>query len=266
MIYDCVLYNGEIECLEIRLFEMRRFHVKHIAVEADYTFTGKYKFPKMTVHSFKEYSLSRSYSLMPYFVRAADGVSGNAWDNEAKLRNHIKKALEKEKPYDDDIIIISDVDEIPRAEAIKEFIEKGYDFAALQMDVFWYKFNCLAERQTWTHPKIMKYSYLKDKMPNDVRGSGFSNIIENGGWHFSYLGDEDFIENKLASFSHLEYNIPPYNDKDYIKKQIESGVSLWGDSQFEFVPIDDTFPKYLLDNQNKFKSLIHEINIGKPLG
>lgn len=254
MIYDCFLFHGEMDCLEIRTSELNGMEVKQVIVQAVETFTGKQN--RELRHLIGENIIS--------VIATRISNNSTAWEREEYQRNGIMGGLKDVK--DNDIIIISDVDEIPRALAVQEFIDKGYDFAALKMDVFWYKLNCLAEKQTWCHPKIMRYSYLKDKTPNDVRGSGFPNVIDNAGWHFSYLGDENFIVNKLESFSHQEYNTSEFKDKQGIRRKIESGMSLWGESKFEFLPLDNTFPEYVLNNQEKFKHLIHEVNSRGTLG
>jgi len=78
-------------------------------------------------------------------------------------------------------------------------------------------------------------------------------------YYFSYLGDENYIANKLISFSHVEYNTEDVNNTEEIKRKIEEGISLWGESHFKFVPIDKTFPKYVQDNQKLFEHLIHKL-------
>ncbi len=245
MIYDCFLFNGEKECLDIRTEELKYLDVTHVAVQSDVTFTGNKK---------KVYDIF--YFRMEEIIVNDMPNNCDAWAREAHQRNAIMRGLKEAK--DDDIVIIGDVDEITKATAVQEFIDKKYDFAALKMDVFWYKFNCLAEIQTWVHPKIMKYSYLKDKMPNDVRGSGFENVIANAGWHFSYLGGENFIANKLQSFSHTEYNKPEYNNIEHIKFCIKNGIALWGGGKFQFMKLAGRFPEYLVKNKEKYKHLIYE--------
>ena len=246
-IWDCFLFNGEEECLNIRINELSKLPVQHIAVHSGKTFTGKEKI------RYWPYSVAGNF----FDVYVADmPEKGTAWDREAHQRNAIMRGLKDAN--DEDIVIISDIDEIPRAEAIKQY-RPEMGLTALKMDVFWYKLNCLAEKQTWVHPRIMTYKYLKSKSPQEVRGSGYDSLIENAGHHFSYLGDEKFIANKLRSFSHQEYNTPEYTNEGYIKKCIESGKSIWGEGQFKFVPLDETFPKYILENQKRLAHLIHKI-------
>jgi beta-1,4-mannosyl-glycoprotein beta-1,4-N-acetylglucosaminyltransferase len=243
MIYDCFIFNNELSLLNLCIEELSSLNVHHVVVQANKTFTGIDK----TYMAWLDHRITWVYiEDMP--------ETGNAWEREAHQRNAIMRGLKFAK--DEDTIIIRDADEIPRATAVKEFIDKGYDFAALRMDNFWYKFNCLTERQTWVSPRVCTFKYLKETTPDEVRKSGYPNVIENAGWHFSYLGDADYIINKLESFSHVEYNTEPYKNKEEIQKKINEGVSLWGDSKFDFIPIDETFPKYLRENQEEFKSLI----------
>lgn len=251
MIVDAFLYNGEKECLEIRINELKDVVDYFVIVEGAYTFTGK---PKNIHHD-----AGNIANNIIHCVADAEVPDKNPWVNETRQRNYIKKAINwYVNPYPEDVMIVGDVDEIPRAEAIKSY-DTAMGLTSLQMDIFWYRFNCLAEKQTWTHPRIMPWTYLKDKEPDEVRRSGYPSKIENAGWHFSYLGNEDFIINKLESFSHQEYNTPAFKDRELLRKKTEQGESIWGQSQFQFVGLDATFPKYLVDNKEKFKHLIHQV-------
>ncbi len=243
MIWDCFTYAGERVPLEIRIQELSGLPVVHVLVESNKTFTGN---NKECVTFCDNERLKNVYVLdMP--------ETNDPWERERWQRNAIMRGLEFAK--DDDVVIISDVDEVPRADVVKRyFSEMG--ITSLKMDVFWYKLNLLAEKQTWVHPKILTYAELKKSTPNNIRGGGYQSVINNAGWHLSYLGDADYIVNKLENFSHQEYNTTPYKDKEEITRKIENGLSLWGESKFEKVEIDDTFPAYLRNNKEKFKNLI----------
>lgn len=242
MIYDAFLFNGEKEVLDIRVKELESINVKHIAIQSTKTFTGNDKELKIYPYKNVEYLIINNFT---------EGV--NAWDKEAFQRDYIMNGLLGAN--DNDIVIISDADEIPSLEAVKSY-NPEMGLTALLMNNYWYKFNWLTQKEKWIAPKIMTYGYLKKTTPNEVRNSGYESTIENGGWHFSYLGDADYIVNKIESFSHQEYNTPQYKDKEEIKIKIETGMSLWGDSKFEKVEIDDTFPAYLRNNKEKFIHLI----------
>ena len=244
MIWDCFTYNGENDLLKIRCEELRNLNVTHILIESNYTFTGKWKELK--------YKKDNNYNI-EYFVANHMPNNGIAWDNESAQRNYILNALQILGADDNDIVIISDVDEI-----VKESVIKNYNpissLTAFKMDTYRYYFNCLEGKQNWNMARIMNYSYLKNKTPNEVRNSGFERIIEDGGWHFSYMGGYDKIIEKIESFSHTELNTEDFKSK--IKYKQENCQSLFGDDFWEVVQIDNLFPKEIVDNISDYKKHI----------
>lgn len=245
MIWDCILYSGEREILEIRMNELKGLNVMHVIVQSNKTFT----------YNNRKVEVIEGAGIINIVVEDLP-ENTDAWTRETFQRNAIMRGLASAKNFD--IVLISDVDEIPRKSAI-EYYTHNMGLTSLRMDVFWYKLNCLAESQTWIAPKILPFWALLLSTPDAVRKSGYPTVIPEGGWHFSYIGDENFIVNKLKSYSHTEMNIPKYNNANKIKNKIKIGESLWNENKFQFVPIDKTFPKYIQDNKEQFKHLIHEI-------
>ena len=79
--------------------------------------------------------------------------------------------------------------------------------------------------------------------------------IEDAGWHFSFLGDADNVRLKLASYEHTENNIS--SNTDNMEERIEQGFDPLGrQNRLQAVPIDDTFPEYIQENQEKYADLI----------
>lgn len=255
MIFDCFLYNNEKELLEIRVNEFAKCKdpVTHILVEAAYTFSG---LPKpLHFESIKE-----EYANWPIMSVTIERFpeTENAWDREKYQRNMIQGALRILNTADDAIVIISDVDEIISHKSVDEY--KASDgFKALILDKFGYYLNCLEGKQTWNRARIMPYSYLADKTPEEVRNSGYPAQIDNAGWHWSWLGGVDRIVEKFYSFSHQELNNDRYNDRNKLARKLESGQSLWTDDEadkWQFVDIDSSFPDHLVFNIQKFNHLI----------
>lgn len=242
MIWDCFTYNGEDDLLKIRCEELKELNVTHILIESNYTFTGKWKELK--------YVKNNNYNIQ-YFVSNDLPNNGNAWDNESAQRNYISYALMELGANDNDIVMISDVDEI-----IKESVVKNYSpissLTAFKMDTYRYYFNCLEGKQNWDMARIMNYSYLKNKTPNEIRNSGFERVIENAGWHFSYMGGYEKIIEKIESFSHTELNTEDFKLK--IKYKHENCQSLFGDDYWSIVPINMHFPKEILNNYDYYKN------------
>lgn len=247
MIFDCFCYNGESSLLNIRIAELRTFlpPIQHIAVQSNHTFSGK---PKSFFMDFHE---NLYHELM---VRSPSDIT---WDNERELRNHILTCLKKQNPDDNDIIIISDVDEIPRKEAILKFKpEMGVAF--LDMMKFGFFLN-LKEADHWTPPKIMSWSHLKNGTPEEIRNAGAPNTIDHGGWHFSWCGGIDEVMRKFASFSHQESEVQKHANREELIRKMAVGESLWGQDKWRPVPITE-LPQYVQNHQEELKHLIFHGN------
>jgi beta-1,4-mannosyl-glycoprotein beta-1,4-N-acetylglucosaminyltransferase len=242
MIFDCFTYFNEPEILEVRVNELKDLPVTHILVESDHTFVGN----KRDIHK-------HLYDNLIHEVVLDMPNNGNPWDNESHQRNCIKRALLKQSPKDTDIIIISDVDEIPSAKTLKEY--DGKEPKNLIMTQYSYYFNLLQGYQTWTHAKILTWAQLKHTQPQEIRHTNYYGSLHNAGWHFGWLGDADKLMYKFKNFSHQEQSVQKHADLDRLKLKIEKGISLWGDDSWEFTNLTE-LPIYIQENQNKFSKLI----------
>ena len=101
-----------------------------------------------------------------------------------------------------DIIILTDVDEIPDPRAIQEFMDVHKQVAAnISMDMY-YNYLNLKVADKWVPPKIFKYEYCTDnslKTMDDIRIGGLLFTLY-GGWHFSYVGGAETVLAKLGGF------------------------------------------------------------------
>lgn len=242
-LFDCILYNGEKELLEIRLNEtcLCNDWVTTVIVEANKTHTGWNKPLYFEEHK-KEFE---KYKNIMYFV-VDDMPNGTPREREAHQRNAIMKALNFHSPNDNDIVIIADVDEIPRAKAVNMF-KPDMEFASLAMEKYAYYLNNIEEGSSWDRCRLMSWKYLKNKMPEDVRNSGYDIVMLKGGWHWSWVIDP---LRKLESFSHTELDTPENIEK------IERRENIWDDAKFKVIDIDLSHPEYLVKNIEKFKHLI----------
>jgi beta-1,4-mannosyl-glycoprotein beta-1,4-N-acetylglucosaminyltransferase len=160
--------------------------------------------------------------------------------------------------------MISDIDEIPNPEKIKEFNIKNKYACFLQKN-YQSKINLLNITEgDWVGTKICQKKYLKSpQWLRDMKTKKksfwkiFSNklqLINNGGWHFSFLKEPSSIRNKILSYSHQEYNREEFTDVDLIKNKIIKGEDLFSRNiKYKKMKIDETFPKYITENKEKFK-------------
>ena len=98
--------------------------------------------------------------------------------------------------------------------------------------------------------KIKKFSFLKLFRIK-------WNIIDKGGWHFSFLMKPDEIQNKIKSYAHAEFNIDEFTNLENIQKKIENNEDIFKrDQYYEKIEIDDNYPDYIRNNLKKLKDWI----------
>ena len=104
-----------------------------------------------------------------------------------------------------------------------------------------------------------KYLYIrhsKKGLPTYFRFCEGLNLV-SGGWHFTFCGGIEALKQKIKSFSHADEYENKVINEDYVKNIISEGR--WQRFSFKIVPIDEQFPKYLRENQEKYKDLILEV-------
>lgn len=238
MIYDCFLYSGESTMLEIRYNELaaKWDDVHMMAFEGTHTFTGNSKIIKPLHNDRIEHAV---FYHIPY---------KDPWENEKAQRNYILEYLHGNVGIeDDDIVILSDVDEIPRRHVVLQY-RREFGICSLVMDQMYFYFNALASRQTWRHPKIMTYADLRNQGPETIRNAGTSLGLLDAGFHFSYVGDIASMLIKLESFSHQEPEVQMIASAAVLEDKQKQLCSPWGD---KLTLIDVTeLPLYIQENKD----------------
>lgn len=178
----------------------------------------------------------------------------SAWSREIHQRNAIKRGLINCK--NSDIILISDVDEIPNHTVFAK-AKKIKIAASLEMNNYYYFINCIGSKKI-SVAKLVKYRYLLIKDPQEIRDNTLYPLIHNAGWHFSYLGGLAFVRTKIESFAHQEHNTPDNKKLTTLHFNITNGLDIFSRPfKYQFTKIDKTLPQYLLDNLPKFDKYIH---------
>ena len=99
--------------------------------------------------------------------------------------------------------------------------------------------------------KTAKPSFWKFHKPRQPQ------LIYDGGWHFSFLKEPKRIARKIKAYSHSEYNKPEFTDEKKIEERIKNRTDIFN-RNFKYVKVDldNSFPKYILENLNKYKNWI----------
>jgi len=217
---DTFIFYNELDILEFRLEELYDYVDYFIICEALYTHAGNKKelFYKNNEKRYNKYK-----DKIIYLLYEGNFDRYRPYENEAKQRNHIREGIEKLNLKNNDIIMHSDCDEIPNINNIIKEKNKGINgCVSLKTEVYYY--NLFTRHGNCTAHKIFTYSFFSIyKNLTAIRFKmKFSKFIENGGWHFSYFGDADFIFNKINNFSAIfEKGL---NINKITKEQIEERV------------------------------------------
>jgi beta-1,4-mannosyl-glycoprotein beta-1,4-N-acetylglucosaminyltransferase len=163
-------------------------------------------------------------------------ANGEQWKNEIYQRNCIKRGLDLIDLNPDDVITITDLDEIPDPNTLQK-IKNGeivVDVNILEQDLYYYNLNTIYHGK-WHHPKIITFNIFSSLglECNDIRFHSCP-VIKNGGWHLSYFGDAHFIKNKIQHCLHTELNLEWFANINHINSKMHEGTDLYNRSSVQF--------------------------------
>ena len=295
--YDCFLFFNELDLLELRLNVLNDVVDYFVIVESAITFQGEDKefffeknksrfakfenkiiyfqvekyeldFAKLPLiakpKNVDEIVLNRIYKFIddcPHFDKKTEFW----WGNDFFQRESIWRALAQAKPAADDMIMISDVDEIPNPEIIKNLKGKFFpdSLFCLRQHEFCYYLNYY-HNPNWVGTCCFLYASFNNVSLNAIRFStkrdeGLSpQIINNGGWHFTSIGNIEAIKNKIRSWGHREFNNSA--TLSCVEYNVKHGYDIFrrpGFGRLEYMPVTSSMlPDYFVKNFEKFERLI----------
>jgi len=244
--------------LDIRLAELGDVVDRFVLIESNITFSGKSK-PLYFSENMEKYKHLKD-KIIP-LVCHCDKPDSDRWQNERIQRISISDYLKTVcKP--DDLIILTDADEIPSKEAVM-LTEINNISGKFLMKMYYYWFNCQKD-EIWKWPSFCRYHHFVDAFKSNAQSMRLSDSdalihIENAGWHFSYIMPPEKIAEKLGAFSHSEYDKPPFTDIDWITSCMMSGRDLFGrhNTKYQFTDLSD-LPKVIRNNPEKYKEFIYD--------
>ena len=281
MIYDCFTFFNELDLLEIRLHTLKDVVDKFVIAEATRTYTGK---PKNLVFAenrmrFSEFEAKIIYIRVDDLLseeEVAKDIYNLPWVNENRQRNALIKGLSN--AGDNDIVIVSDVDESPRPEKISEaesmasrgeivrFEEESFGLFLNFKDFrnpYWYLGSIALSWKTFHKSgKLDEVAYSRYTVESECQGNVIQKVrfikptvtIRRAGWHLTYMGGANKIKEKLAAFSHQEAMVA----LDSVEERLLRGENILNGRRDNFaVPLSKAFlPEYVVDNAERFSDLI----------
>lgn len=246
-IIDCFIFYNEFDIINYRLNILNDIVDFFIIVESTHTFSGKEKkiySDELTelFDKFKDKIVHIIVDDMPFKYPNINFNKNEQWKNEIHQRNCIKRGLDKLNIFDEDFIIVADVDEIPDSRTLQLIKNNTIPVYvnSLEMDEYYYNLN--SKHFTPLHAvKIVLYRLFKQNNMTCQYYRGYKcPIIKNGGWHLSYFGDKYFIKNKIENFSHQEYNNDKFTNLNKIEAKMSSFSDLYNrtDETIQKIPIN----------------------------
>jgi beta-1,4-mannosyl-glycoprotein beta-1,4-N-acetylglucosaminyltransferase len=274
-VFDCFPLFNEIDLLELRLNELWDVVDIFVIVEAKKTFTGKSKPMCLPDH---EERLAKYLHKIRYVVVEDFPEGMSNWGKEEYQRNAIKKDLADVLP--DDILIFSDLDEIPRAKVVQSIVENGIkpkEVYCLSLD--WYSFYLnikISEKWERQGPRMIRAGGLSElyslrRVMAPTRGWGRDMMrqiksswrmghwvkrirVPDAGWHFTWMGGKEAVALKGSSLP-VHSNLPE-GEKSLAWADARISTLLEDGSRYAVVEVDDSFPSFVRDNLDIFEKHI----------
>ena len=247
-IFDCTTFYSEDLMMDVRFNVLNEYVHKFIVVESKYSHSGKPKKLNFDINNYKKFKDKIIYLVIENEPEGIKSFKNDDLSSSIKRMNSLKR-IELSYDYmlhgikeatEDDMIILSDNDEIPNLDS-NQFKSSKMDIIIFKQLFFYYKFNLLYDRMYWFGSKACKkkklksFSWLRNlknkKYPFWRIDSLFSKtketnleIINDGGWHFTNVKSAEDLYEKLINYGHHnEFEDAGYSLDD-IKYQISKKI------------------------------------------
>ena len=291
-IFDCFMFYDEEVVLDIRLNSLKNSVDCFVIVESKFYHNGKKRDLKFDIDKYPRFKDKIIYIVQDEEPLDLEKIEKdydeemkshklifNAHKRENFQRNLINKGLGKAN--EDDLIMISDVDEIPNLEDLNVAKVKN-KIVLFEQNIFYYKLNRYLEGFTWYGTKACKKKNLKSpQWLRNIKSKKFNFwrldtffsetkyidkiFLKDGGWHFSNLKNPVDIQNKLKSYlHHRDFEVENIDLKEISKlmRNNETIYDMFADKtekkfskykrKLSLYP-KKKLPQYIIDFEGKFK-------------
>mgnify|MGYP002672311310 FL=1 len=277
MVIDCIPFFNELDILKLRLHILDPLVDRFVIEEATHTFSG---LPKDLCFEKNREMFEEFLPKITYLVVDNSPKEISTHERDKFQKNALAKALTDAS--DEDVLILSDVDEIPNPVVLHELVkrfdpDKIYHLA--QRNFYCYlnmeevSGNLLSitgefpgvERRMWLGTKVFAKKNipesgiidLREISPEDPR----SVRVADGGWHFGYMGschETDVsrrVGTKVVAAAHQEYNTEDVLAE--VKDRLILGEDIFGrNAVFQWAVVDESYPQFLLEHKSEYDYLI----------
>lgn len=262
-VFDLFMINTELDWMEIRMRELANQVDYFVVLEAEADFTNRPK-PLLVQENLTRFSQFKD-QLIHHILNVTTNPYKDPWDREHFTRNAMMEqvfpTLKGDQVVNEgDVIIVSDVDEIPRADVVKAL--RNCEFPrriTLRTTYYRYSFQWLLREPQWIHPQATFYVGPDTIKPEDLRMGKVDGEVLSAGWHCSScLANLDDMVNKVTSFSHQEFNTPEFTNSSKILQRVREGLDPYNRTEKIYDRIDNNpdVPIYLLKHPDQYAYLL----------
>jgi hypothetical protein len=247
-IYDCFLFDNELELLEIKLNELYASVDHFVLVESVETHRGTIK-PLYFAEN--KYKFANFLDKIIHVI-VNERLETDSWTRENYQRNQILRGLTHCEPRD--IIIIEDLDEIIRASRLPDILallnNPRYPYIACVQTGYAYFLNRRdpsVYASDWRGSIVTRYACVQRELPQGIRNKrNEARSIDRAGWHFTSMGGIDRVIRKCEEGAETGLDNQLSKNPQAIRAHMNSLI---------LVEIDDTFPQFLRDHISHFSEL-----------
>jgi len=268
-IVDAFIFYNEINMLTYRLNVLNDVVDLFVIVEANQTFTGKPKplFFKENAHLYEKFAHKIVHHVVDLPFANPNPETKEQWENEWHQRNSIQDAIAPLDLEPNDILCVSDLDEITDPRLLAEIrsgslpIRRTYK---MNQETYYYNLNTKHTVDIFAAFLTTVWMYHQDRAILGLTTSGLRNefsrnpTIWKAGWHLSFFGDVAFVQNKLRMYSHQEHLNDVDSVEERMKKCQEPFVRPECDSHFKLYRVETIDNKNLPPQYKKYLRAFYE--------
>ena len=263
-IIDCITFFDNNFMFELRYNILKDYVDCFVVCESKFDHKGNEKSKNFIWKKNFDIKKIKYFYLEKPFPKNNDG-----WKNQAIQREFLLESLKFAST--DDYVFFSDPDEIPNPKLLINF-ELKKKYGIFFQDCFNYKFNLFNPFETpWEGTRVVKKKNLKsiDFMRQKIKSKNLKynflrfdkekniQLFNKGGWHFNNILSPKEISLKLKTFAHSEFSSDKFSSIEIIKEKISKKIDLFErNHKYQRRDLDETFPRYILENKEKFKNWI----------
>lgn len=265
-IFDCFTFFNELDLLEFRLKLLDKYVDHFVIAESNLTHSGQSK----PYHFQEAKDRFKAWDHKIIYIPVLQNAEGLLFEEQKnynpesaawKLENGQRNALLQATAYmeDNDMVLLSDLDEIPSSALLKKVIHSVKPIA-FSLLFHYYFLNCqnAGDSRWWKGCIAATAKQFKEITPQGLRDKrDVYPSLADAGWHFSFLGGAEKIRQKLLAFAHTEYNKDEYISEEYIEEAVSKGEDILKREGvvFKYVPLS-FYPAALQNVMKQYPGLL----------